>query len=111
IQVARVEGRVMGLTFFAFQNDVSLSVPPGRAVTLKYRMRLLGIRSQAVGLIPAQLELVDSHNHVVASERFTADVRGTLFSVYGIFGIAVIVFTVMTLVGAILALRRGKLSP
>jgi Transposase, Mutator family len=66
-------------------------------------------RDQAVGLIPAEVALVDSRGRVIDSKPFIADVRGSASSVYGSFGIAVGLITLVLLAGALWRLIRGPM--
>lgn len=112
VELRRVElvGRVLGLTFFNYSTAVQLTVPPGTTDTLRYRLDLYGLEGQATGLIAGELTVVDAQADNVASISTVTDVRGSLISVYGLFGIALAVLTALALLDAALALARHRLS-
>ncbi|HEX9831467.1 MAG TPA: hypothetical protein VGA66_00015 [Mycobacterium sp.] len=112
VDLRRVElaGHVLGLTFFNYSTEVGLTVAPGAADTLRYRLDLYGLDGQATGLIAGALTVVDAEADAVASIPTVTDVRGSLISVYGLFGIALVVLTALALVDAALALARHRLS-
>jgi hypothetical protein len=111
IQTLRLEGRVIGLTFFAHDTAVGLSVAPGTTETRRYSLDLSSLEGQATGLIPTDLKLLDRGRHELASQSTLVDVRGSWHSVYGWFGFGVAVITGILLLGALLALARHRLSP
>jgi hypothetical protein len=109
IRSIRIEGKVMGLAFFSYQTGLTTRIGSNDDRTIKYRLDLIGLDGQAVGLIPASLAVLDQNNDTIASQSFTSDVKGSLLSVYGIFGIAVLAFTALTLAAGLFALARYKL--
>ena len=110
IQTVRLEGRVIGLTFYAYDTTVGLSVAPGTTETRRYSLDLSGLKGQATGLIPSKLKLLDRNRHELASRSTLVDVRGSWHSVYGWFGFGIAVITGVLLLGALLALARHRLS-
>jgi hypothetical protein len=111
VRSIRVDGRVMGLTFFSYDTRVGIDVPAHGSATRRYPLDLVGLRGQATGLIPARVVALDSDHRAVASQDLVVDVRGSARSVYGAFGLAVAAFTAVSLAGALLALARHRLSP
>ena len=111
VRVVRLEGRVLGLTLMAFDTQVGMAVPAGATATRRFEVDVAEARNQATGLIPGSVRLLDRNRHLVASEELVADVRGSAFSVYSLFGIGVAIVTAISFLGAILALARGRLSP
>jgi hypothetical protein len=95
-----VTGVVAGLTFFSYQTSIALSLAPGDSTHLRYALSLTDLSGQATGLIPARISVSDSHGHVVASQSFVSDVRGSLDSVYGLFGLALLLLTIAAIAGA-----------
>lgn len=112
VDLRRVElaGHVLGLTFFNYSTAVGMTVAPGAVDTLRYRLDLYGLDGQATGLIGGELRVVDAEGDPVASIPTITDVRGSLISVYGLFGIALVVLTALALLDAALALARHRLS-
>ena len=104
-----LSGQALDITFFDFETETGLQVAPGATVTQQYTLDLAPLNGQGDGLIPASLHLLDPNRHVLASQSFTADVRGRTTSLFGLFAIEITVFTGLLFAGAILALARGKL--
>jgi hypothetical protein len=112
VSVRRVDlaGRVLGLTFFSYATSVDLTIAPGATETLRYRLDLSDLESQATGLMRGELAVVDANRDTVATLSTVADVRGSLVSVYGLFGIALAVLTALALLDTALALAKHRLS-
>ena len=111
IREVRLDGRVIGLTFFSYQTSVSVRVPAGATRQFGYDLDLVGLRGQAVGLIPGTVSLRDRNGTNLASRSLTVDVRGSIISVYGLFGLSVLLFTAFTLAAALILLARNRLPP
>lgn len=111
VTVRRVElsGRVVGLTFFSFATSVNLTVPAGTADSLSYSVDLTGLGGQATGLMGGAVTLYDDHHHAIAHEKVVTDVRGSIFSVYGLFGFALLLLTILALLDLALAIARHRL--
>jgi len=110
VAAVRLSGQVVDLTFFAFDTTVAFSVGPGRTVTNFYSLPLIGLSGQATGLVDGSLSVLNSRQQVVSSQGFVADVRGSLNSVYGIFGIILAVLTAIALGGVLVSLARRRLA-
>ncbi|WP_085998500.1 hypothetical protein [Nocardia vinacea] len=112
LHIRRVDlaGHVLGLTFFSYSTAVELIIAPGRAEALKYRLDLTGLEGQATGLIVADLAVIGEDGAPIASIPLDTDVRGSLYSVYGLFGIALAVLTALAIADAALAIARHRLS-
>ncbi len=111
VATVRLAGQVMGLTFFAYDTTVEVVVPPGRTVTHRYALGLLGLNGQATGLIQSSLAILGPGQQAVASQGLVVDVRGSLRSVYGMFGLAIAVLTALAFTGALVRLARHRLHP
>lgn len=111
VRIVRLEGKVVGLTFFAYDTAVGLTVPPGQTGSRRFLLDLGGLDGQATGLIPGAVKLLDADRHVVAQQAAVVDVRGSLRSVYGAFGIGVAFLTVLSFLGALVGLARHRLPP
>lgn len=109
VRTVRLQGEVMGLTFFAYDTSVSFTVAPGTTEDRRFALDLIGLKGQATGLIRGSVALLDGTRRTIASEPMVVDVRGSLSSVYGMFGLAVIALTALSLGGALLALARHQL--
>jgi hypothetical protein len=104
-----LSGRALDITFFDFETETALLVPPGTTQTQQFSLNFAPLNGQGDGLIPASIHILDDHRHVLAGQNFTADVRGRITSLFGLFAIEVTVFTIILFVGALLALARGTL--
>jgi hypothetical protein len=111
VRTIRLEGVVAGLNFYRFDTAVVVNVDAHSSETRKLSLDLGGLDGQATGLIPSRLIVLDAGRHSLASQSFVVDVHGSLFSVYGLFGLAILVVTALSLVGALVALARGRLHP
>ena len=109
IATVRLSGQVMGLTFFAFDNSVAFTVPPFRSVTSRYSIPLVGLNGQATGLLNGSLSVLNPNQQTLASQGLVVDVRGSLSSVYGVFGLAVALLTVFAFALVLLELARHRL--
>ena len=111
VDIRRVEltGRVIGLSFFAFDTSVGLNVPAGATDTLSYSLDLTGLRGQATGLMGGAVTVFDNHGHRVAREGMISDVRGSIVSVYGLFGFALLLLTVLAILDTAVAIARHGL--
>jgi hypothetical protein len=109
VRTFRLEGRVMALTFFAYDTAVGMPVGPGTTETRRFALDLVGIDGQATGLIRGSVSVLDPRRDKVASRRLVLDVRGSLWSVYGVFGLTVAALTAIALVTALVAMARHQL--
>jgi len=110
IQEVRLEGQVIGLTFFAYDTAVSIPVAPGATASQRLVLDLSGLSGQATGLIPGAVQVLDGQHHVLAQQDGVVDVRGSLRSVYGLFGLGVAFLTVLSFLGALVGLARHRLQ-
>jgi hypothetical protein len=104
-----LRGTVLGLAFFTYDSTVDFAVAPATRSVLSYRLDLAELGGQATGLINADLSAVDTAGKPIATVHTVTDVRGSLMSVYGLFGIALIVLTALALLDVALAVRRRTL--
>jgi hypothetical protein len=109
VRTIRLAGTVIGLTFFGYETTVGVNVVAGATVTRQFSLELAGLSGQATGLLPASVTLLDQQRHELASHSLVVDVRGSIWSVYGVFGLALVVVTALSIGGALLALSRNQL--
>jgi hypothetical protein len=109
VRSVRMQGRVIGLTMFSYEARVDLRVPPAATEEVTYEIELVDLSKQAVGLIPARVQLLDADRHVIATQRFESDVDGSVRSVYGLFGLVVAAITVVLFVSALVRLANHRL--
>jgi hypothetical protein len=105
----RLEGGVLGLKFYVFTTTVDLQALPGANDARTFTIDLLDLGTQASGLLPSRLVLLDAAGGEVAAESLLVDVRGSASSVYAGFGVAVGGITVLLVAGALWRLARGRL--
>jgi hypothetical protein len=108
VRSVRFQGRVLGLAFVSYETQVDLKAAPGRTDTRSYRLGLTGVGRQATGLLPARIQLVDDKGRVINTRNFVVRVHGSLWSAYGILGLAVAALSVLLIAGAVAALIRGR---
>ncbi len=104
-----LEGRVAGLTFFSFDTLVRFDVPAGQSKSLAYVLDTTSLKGQTTGLVPCSLSLSTASGQPIASQAFVSDIKGSIISVYGLFGLGILVLTVLGFIEALLALAHGRL--
>jgi len=110
IASVRLEGQVLALPLFSYDTAVELAVAPGRTTSLTFPVSMSGVGSQATGLVVATLTLIGPNGEEVASQPLVTDVHGSLHSLFGLFGLAVLALTASSLGLALLAMARHTLS-
>ncbi|HEX7302395.1 hypothetical protein [Lentzea sp.] len=109
VKTVRISGTALALTFFTYDTTVPFDVPPRSVETRTFPLDPNDLGSQATGLLPVTVEVVDVQRETIASVSTTGDVKGSLWSVYGAFGLGVLVLTALSWAGALLALARRRL--
>ena len=109
VHSVRLSGTALGLTFFDYDTTVPFEVPAHGRVSRELTLDLSDLDGQAIGLLPTSVAVLDAQRGVVARADTVADVRGSIGSVYGVFGIVVFVLTVLAWGAALLALARHRL--
>ena len=109
LSTVSLTGVVAGLTFFSYQTSVNLTLGSSQATHLRYALDLTGLDGQATGLIPARIAVADAHRHQLASQSFVSDVRGSLDSVYGLFGLALLALTAAAIAGVVWAIATHRM--
>lgn len=102
-------GEVMGLPFFDFSTQVAMEIPPGERRDREYAVDVGVLGDKARGLLPASVAVMDQDRREVASSSFPVDVRGSIFSTYGVFGLLVAAATAVLLVAALVRLATRTL--
>ncbi|WP_435590955.1 hypothetical protein [Nocardia sp. bgisy118] len=112
VTVRRIElsGQVAGLTLYSFSTSVNLTVLPKSTGRLSYSLEMSGLAEQATGLISGSVTAFDSGNTVLGSTATVTDVRGSLHSVYGLFGLALLVLTLVAIADAALMVARHRMA-
>jgi hypothetical protein len=109
VRAVRLQGRVLGMSFFSFTSQIDLTVVPGSAETRAVSLDLGELGDQAVGLIPADLSLLAPDRSVIDEAPVATDVRGSLASAYGLFGLAVGAVTLVLLLSLALEIAQHRL--
>jgi hypothetical protein len=109
IRYVRLEGRVLGMSFYVFTTRVDLGLPSGVGDRRSFEVDLLDLDRQARGLIPSYVVLLSPDGKPIESTAFVADVRGSVRSVYFTFGLAVAAATVLLVAGGLWRLSSGRL--
>jgi hypothetical protein len=109
VKTVRLSGTALALTFFAYDTTVAFDVPAGASVSRTFPLDLADLDRQANGLLPVSVQLLGPDRAVLAEVEATGDVRGSLWSVYGVFGIALVVLSALAWAGALVALARHRL--
>jgi hypothetical protein len=109
VKTIRLSGTALALTFFSYDTTLPFDVPARQSVTRGFVLDLGQLGEQATGLLPTELEVLAADREVIASIGTTGDVRGSMWSVYGVFGLAVFGLTVLAWAGALFALARRRL--
>ncbi|MEV0463547.1 hypothetical protein AB0I30_14160 [Nocardia tengchongensis] len=112
VSIRRVDlaGHVLGLNFYSYSTTVELTVGAGKTEKLTYRLDPAGLDGQATGLIGSDLTLIGQDGKPLAAVHTVVDVRGSLASVYGLFGIIIAVLTGLAITDAALTVARHRLS-
>ncbi len=109
VSSVRIDGQVVALPLFSYDTAVELVVPPGATKSLSFPISMSGVGSQATGLIVGTISLLGSNGATIASQPLVTNVHGSLDSIYGLFGLAVLVLTASSLGLALLAMARHTL--
>jgi len=109
IRRVRLSGQVMGLTFFAYDTSLVLTVAPGGSETRQYALDLTDLDGQATGLVIGALSVQDAPGKELGRVGTVFDVRGSIRSVYGIFGLVVAGMTLVSLAVGLLGMIRHTL--
>lgn len=109
--VKRVElaGNILGLTFYRYVAATELTVEPGATGTLSYPIDFADLGRLATGLIWGELTVRGESGEEAMTISTVTDVRGSLWSVTGLFGLGLVVFTVVAFVRVALAIARNQL--
>lgn len=112
VSIRRVDlaGHVLGLNFYSYSTTVEMNVAAGKTEKLTYRLDPAGLDGQATGLVGSDLTLIGGDGKPLTSVHTVVDVRGSLMSVYGLFGIILAVLTALAIADAALTVARHRLS-
>ena len=86
-------------------------MPAGHERDLTFPLQIHDIGDQAMGLVPGAVVAYDGRGQVVGEQRFTMDVAGSSRSLYGRFGLLLVVFTAATVGLNLWLAARRRLPP
>lgn len=109
VEDVRLEGRVMGIAFFRFGAGLDVVLRPDETVRRTVTIDVTELSRQAVGSLPAELQLIGEDREVLASRGFPVQVNGELLSAYGLFGLAALVITGLIAGSIFLAIWQEQL--
>jgi hypothetical protein len=109
VTTVRLRGQVMALSFFTYDTSVGVTVAPGATEERTFVVDLVGLGGQATGLVQGSVSVLDPARRTLASQPMVVDIRGSMRSVYGLFGLAVALLTAVSLTGALVALGSHRL--
>jgi hypothetical protein len=110
VRYVRLDGRVLGMTFFSYSVRVDVQLEPGDEDARTFSLDVSDLGDQATGKLPGRLVLLDPEREVLAAEAVPVDVQGSLTSAYGIFSLLVGITTALLLVAALTRLALGRLT-
>jgi hypothetical protein len=102
----RLSGTVLGVTFFDYDTQVRTIVPARGSANWTVDLDTRGLASRATGLVPFALDARGTDRETLATVSGTADVRGSLVSAYGLFGLGLVILTSLLTAVALLPLGR-----
>ncbi len=109
VRSVRIEGRVIGMAFFSYTTRLDIVLPPGDHTQRRFDIDISDLTHQATGLLPASVILIAPDRTSVADESLAVDVRGSVFSVYGAFGLIMAGITAVVLAALLVAIWRRQL--
>jgi hypothetical protein len=109
IETVRIQGSVLGLTFFAYQITVNDFVRAGGRQHDNLPINLTGLSGEAKGLMGGSVALIRPDGSTLASVPLVSNVEGSIWSIYGVFGLLIALLTLIGLLVSLILLGRGKL--
>lgn len=109
VRTVRLEGRVLGMTFFDYASRVDRPIAAGDTEDLSLPLDVSELGEQATGLLPARLTLTSEDRRTLYEDPFAVEVEGSPWSTYGVFGVLVASVTVVLLAAALVRLALGAL--
>lgn len=111
VRSVKLGATALGVTFVSYDTVVELDVPAGQERDLTFTLPIHDIGDQAMGLVPGAVVAYDGRGQVVGEQRFTMDVAGSSRSLYGRFGLLLVVFTAATVGLNLWLAARRRLPP
>lgn len=111
VTMVSFEGKVVGIPVFRCEGLLSLLALPGESVSQEFDMSADCLQNQATGLMTASVSVYGVDKSLLTSWPLTLSVKGSLRTIYGLFGIALAGLTILSILGGLVALARHRLSP
>ncbi len=109
VTTVRFQGDVMALPLFSYDSTVDFTVPANATRSFTFEVSLTGIGSEATGLVDTSFTLLSPSGTALASEAAITEVNGSIVSLYGLFGLVVLLLTLTSLLFGLLAMARHRL--
>ena len=109
IRGVRLEGRVMGMAFFSYTTRLDVVLPPGAVAERKFDFDVEDLTRQANGLIPAYFDVLGPERNILGHDTLVVDVKGSMVSSYGVFGLLIAGITVVLIASLLMAIWRRTL--
>lgn len=109
VRSVRLQGRVIGMAFFSYSARLNIVLPAGQSTQRRLDLDVEDVTRQANGLIPAELVLFDADRREIGQKSLLVDVRGSIISVYGLFGLAIAGITTIVVASLFIAIWRRQL--
>lgn len=109
VDSVRLSGTVLGLTFFDYDTRVRTTIPAGGSANWTVDLDIRDLDGRATGLMPVKVAIRGADLHTVATESGNAEVHGSMFSLYGLFGLGLVIL--MALLWAVALLPLGRHAP
>ena len=109
VRSVRIEGRVIGMAFFSYTTRLDIVLPPGDQTQRRFDIDISDLTHQATGLLPASVILIAPDRKSIGDQSLAVDVRGSVVSVYGAFGLIMAGITAVVLAGLLVSIWRRQL--
>jgi hypothetical protein len=109
VRSVRIEGRVIGMAFFSYTTRLDIVLPAGDRTQRRFDIDISDLTHQATGLLPTSVILIAPDRTAIADQSFAVDVRGSMVSVYGAFGLIMAGITAVVLAGLLVSIFRRQL--
>ena len=110
VRHVRLEGQALGLQFLTYDVSVDQNVPAGARRVIVVPLDLYDLGNQATGYLPAAVRLYNGRRERLAQQKFVVDVRGKSTSTLGIFAIALLALSVISVGSLVYNMFRRRLS-
>jgi hypothetical protein len=109
VKTVRLDSHFVGLTFITYATRVDMELQPGQTDQREFRLDVDDVGGQAYGLLPGRFALLAPDRSVLDDSGFPIRVKGSITSIYGIFGLAVGGITILLLLASFIRLAAGRL--